>query len=190
MSARRRSLRVPSPATRKIAAVNVSAIATRDCRMSTCRNLLTLALIMDASARVIAPDAALCSASMDPVGRRAAFALLSLAAIWGLALPWLACARESSSPLLALTGRAAFALGHVICHQRPERSFFSCGVQWPVCGRCSGLYLGAAAGAVLALAIGWRAQGRRTTTPDSAARWRRILVVAALPTIVLWTIEF
>ena len=127
---------------------------------------------------------------MDPVGRRAAFALLSLAAIWGLALPWLACARESSSPLLALTGRAAFALGHVICHQRPERSFFSCGVQWPGCGRCSGLYLGAAAGAVLALAIGWRAQGRRTTTPDSAARWRRILVVAALPTIVLWTIEF
>jgi hypothetical protein len=127
---------------------------------------------------------------MDPVGRRAALALLSLAAIWGLALPWLACARESSS-LLAMTGRAAFALGHVICHQRPERSFFSCGLQWPVCGRCSGLYLGAAAGAVLALAIGWRAQGRRTTTPDSdSARWRRILLVAALPTAVLWIIEF
>jgi uncharacterized membrane protein len=128
---------------------------------------------------------------MDPVGRRAALALLSLAAIWGLALPWLACARESSLPLLAMTGRAAFALGHVICHQRPERSFFSCGLQWPVCGRCSGLYLGAAAGAVLALAIGWRAQGRRTTTPDSdSARWRRMLLVAALPTAVLWTIEF
>ncbi len=128
---------------------------------------------------------------MDPVGRRAAFALLSLAAIWGLALPWLACARESPSPLLTMTGRAAFALGHVICHQRPERSFFSCGVQWPVCGRCSGLYLGAAAGALLALALGRRQQGRRTTTPDSdAVRWRRILVVAALPTAVLWTIEF
>jgi uncharacterized membrane protein len=128
---------------------------------------------------------------MDPVGRRAALALLSLAAIWGLALPWLACARESSLPLLATTGRAAFALGHVICHQRPERSFFSCGLQWPVCGRCSGLYLGAAAGAVLALGIGWRVQGRRTTRPDSnSTRWRRILVVAALPTVVLWTVEF
>ena len=128
---------------------------------------------------------------MDPAGRRAALALLSLAAIWGLALPWLACARESSSPLLSMTGRAAFALGHVICHQRPERSFFSCGLQWPVCGRCSGLYLGAAAGAVLALALAKRPQRARTTTPDSAAaRWRRILLISAAPTAVLWTIEF
>ena len=93
--------------------------------------------------------------------------------------------------MLAMTGRAAFALGRVICHQRPERSFFSCGLQWPVCGRCSGLYFGAATGAVLALALGGRPQGRRTTTPASdSARWRRILLVAALPTAVLWTIEF
>ncbi len=129
--------------------------------------------------------------SMDPVGRRAALALLSLAAIWGLALPWLACARESSSPLLSMTGRVAFAVGHVICHQRPERSFFSCGLQWPVCGRCSGLYLGAAAGAVLALALGRRLQRARPTTSDSAAtRWRRLLLFSAAPTAVLWTIEF
>jgi len=128
---------------------------------------------------------------MDPVGRRAALALLSLAAIWGLALPLLACARESSSPLVSMTGRAAFALGHVICHQRPDRSFFSCGLQWPVCGRCSGLYIGAAAGAVLALALGVRLQRPRRTSPDGAAsRWRRILLFSAAPTAVLWTVEF
>lgn len=128
---------------------------------------------------------------MAPVGRRAALTLLSLAAMWGLVLPWLACARESSSPSLSTTGRAAFALGHVICHQRPERSFFSCGLQWPVCGRCSGLYLGAAAGAVLVLALGRRPQRARTATPDRAAtRWRRILLFSAAPTAVLWTIEF
>jgi len=127
---------------------------------------------------------------MDSVGRRTAFALLSLAAIWGLVLPCLACARASASPILATTGRAAFALGQVICHQRPERSFFSCGLQWPVCGRCSGLYLGAAAGAMLALALGRRRQGPRTTPDSDAARWRRILLVAALPTAALWTVEF
>jgi uncharacterized membrane protein len=128
---------------------------------------------------------------MDPVGRRAALALLSLAATWGLVLPWLACARGSSSPLLSTTGRAALALGHVICHQRAERSFFSCGLQWPVCGRCSGLYLGAAAGAVLALALHRRPHRARSTTPGSVAtRWRRILLFSAAPTAVLWTIEF
>ena len=127
---------------------------------------------------------------MDPVGRRAALALLSLAAIWGVALPWLACARRSSSPSLSMTGRASFELGHVICHQRPERSFFSCGLQWPVCGRCSGLYLGAAAGAVLALALGRRPRRARTTPDSAATRWRRILLFSAAPTAVLWTIEF
>lgn len=122
--------------------------------------------------------------------RRVALVLLSLAAIWGLTLPWLACARGLSSPLLAISGRAAFALGHVICHQRAERSFFGCGLQWPVCGRCSGLYLGSAAGAVLALTLGRRLHAARTTTPESAARrWQRLLLVSTAPTAVLWIIE-
>ena len=126
---------------------------------------------------------------MDRAGRRAALILLSLAAAWGLALPWLACAGESSSPWLAMTGRAAFALGHVICHQRPERSFFSCGAQWPVCGRCSGLYLGAAAGAVLAGALGlWRSRAS-ATTDGAYSRWRRLLLLSAAPTAVLWIVE-
>jgi uncharacterized membrane protein len=126
---------------------------------------------------------------MDPTGRRAALALLSLAAIWGAALPWLACLSHSSA--IAATGyRAAFALGSVICHQRPERSFFSCSRQWPVCGRCSGLYLGAAAGALAAVVLIKRSSPDHASAPHAATRqWRGLLVVAAVPTVVLLTLE-
>jgi uncharacterized membrane protein len=75
-----------------------------------------------------------------------------------------------------------FAVGSVICHQRPERSFFLDGHQLPFCARCTGLYLSAAVGL-----IGWVAL-------KIAHRWRpvafdprfaiRVIVIAALPTAV------
>jgi hypothetical protein len=34
-----------------------------------------------------------------------------------------------------------YSAAGLVCHQRPDRSFFTHGVQWPVCGRCAGLYL-------------------------------------------------
>ena len=33
-------------------------------------------------------------------------------------------------------------LQFVICHKKPERSFFWKGKQFPVCARCTGIYLG------------------------------------------------
>lgn len=66
-----------------------------------------------------------------------------------------------------------------VCHQRPERSFFTRNVQWPVCGRCAGLYLAAPFGALAALA-----RRRRGGAPH--ATW---LVVAALPTAVTMAVE-
>ena len=40
--------------------------------------------------------------------------------------------------------------GHFLgCHQMPERSFFIHGYQFPVCARCTGVYLGAAFAVVL-----------------------------------------
>ena len=53
-----------------------------------------------------------------------------------------------------------FAVGSVICHQRPDRSFFVDGHQLPVCARCTGLYLSSGAG--LAAWIGFKI----------ARRWR------------------
>ena len=74
-----------------------------------------------------------------------------------------------------------FPLGHFICHQRPERSFYIGGHQLPVCARCTGLYAGGAVGGSIALAV---ASGM------AASRARRVLAVAALPTAVTWTLEF
>ncbi len=59
-----------------------------------------------------------------------------------------------------------FAAGGLICHQRPERSFFLDGQQFPVCARCTGLYLSGALGI-----LGWLAlkMARRwTSAPDSS----------------------
>lgn len=47
---------------------------------------------------------------------------------------------------IALTLDHAFSL---VCHQRPERSFWICGAPIAVCSRCLGIYLGAAVGLVL-----------------------------------------
>ena len=74
-----------------------------------------------------------------------------------------------------------FPIGSVICHQRPERSFFLHDRQLPVCARCTGLYLGAAIAAPAALLAATVLVVRRP-------RW--ILAVAALPTLVTWTTEF
>ena len=42
------------------------------------------------------------------------------------------------------------ALGNISgCHQLPERSFFIKGKQFPVCARCTGVFIGAVIGIVL-----------------------------------------
>ncbi|HSG01232.1 MAG TPA: DUF2085 domain-containing protein [Vicinamibacterales bacterium] len=82
--------------------------------------------------------------------------------------------------------RATFAaLGYLaagrVCHQLPERSFRTAGVQWPVCGRCSGLYLAAPIGAMAASLM-------------SARQWRGrsvavLLAAVALPSTVTFVLE-
>jgi len=74
-----------------------------------------------------------------------------------------------------------FPLGHVVCHQRPERSFFFRGHQFAVCARCTGLYFGAALSVPFAIAVGRALESER-------ARWR--LGLAALPTALTWSLEF
>jgi uncharacterized membrane protein len=74
-----------------------------------------------------------------------------------------------------------YAVASRICHQRPERSFHSGGVQWPVCARCSGLYLAAPVGALAGLvSIARRRPARRRLW------W---LVAAAVPTAVTFGAE-
>ena len=78
-----------------------------------------------------------------------------------------------------------FAIGSVICHQLPARSFFWAGHQLPVCARCTGLYLSGAAGLIAWIGVkivrGWRPL---TVEPGIALR---VIAIAAIPTAVSWT---
>ena len=73
---------------------------------------------------------------------------------------------------------AAFVYGvsSLVCHQLPERSFYWGAVQFAVCARCTGIYVGAAMAAVGAAALG--------PAPLAALRphVRTLLVAGATPT--------
>jgi uncharacterized membrane protein len=60
-----------------------------------------------------------------------------------------------------------------VCHQLPERSFHTHGMQWPVCARCAGLYLAAPLGALFF---------RRRRTRLGHHTPTAVFLVAALPT--------
>jgi hypothetical protein len=111
------------------------------------------------------------------MSRVIATALCALVMLAALALPLVPCLATESSGALRIGRFAVYGLGSLVCHQKRERSFHACGRQWPVCGRCAGLYLGAAAGAVVAF-------GRRARS--GGAVWRRRLLAAAAPTAALW----
>ncbi|MEO8480973.1 MAG: DUF2085 domain-containing protein [Acidobacteriota bacterium] len=105
---------------------------------------------------------------------------------------WLAMAAFAGPLLLsaALGARIAgvgpvwstvvYAAAGLVCHQRPDRSFFTSGVQWPVCGRCAGLYIAAPLGVIAAFVL------RRAWRDDRVRVW---LALAALPTAVSWAAE-
>ena len=69
-----------------------------------------------------------------------------------------------------------YLAGSVVCHQLPDRSFHISGIQFPVCARCTGLYLGAAMGMV--------ALGAAPSISISFSRARRLLIVTAIPTVL------
>jgi uncharacterized membrane protein len=73
-----------------------------------------------------------------------------------------------------------YIAGGAVCHQRDERSFHSHGTKWPVCARCSGLYLTAPVGAIAALLAGGRLRQRRDLT---------VLAVAASATAFTFLAE-
>lgn len=104
-------------------------------------------------------------------------ALVAAAIVWPLAAGgavWHRASHPDDRP--ALGAAVVYLAGGRICHQRPERSFATRGVQWPVCARCSGLYLAAPFGALALFAR------RRSSAP------LRLLALAAIPTALtlLW----
>jgi uncharacterized membrane protein len=75
----------------------------------------------------------------------------------------------------------AYAAGSVVCHQLPERSFYWGQWKFPVCSRCTGLYVSAAIGLAA-----WAVIRKRRGNPIRIERRLAIaiLVAAALPTLV------
>jgi uncharacterized membrane protein len=105
--------------------------------------------------------------------------LVALTILWPLLLAVSVWQRATAGPT---TWTAIVqVIGSRICHQRPERSFHTAGVQWPVCGRCSGLYFAAPFGALAAVS-----RRRRHDT----SRTRALLAVAAIPTALTLLIEW
>jgi uncharacterized membrane protein len=77
--------------------------------------------------------------------------------------------------------RTVYAAASRVCHQRPDRSFRTRGVPWPVCGRCAGLYGAAPVGALLM----W-ARRRRPMRVEALL----LLALASLPTIATLVVEW
>jgi len=117
--------------------------------------------------------------------------LVIASVLWPVAMAAAVWDRVDGNP--ALWTMALYAASSRICHQRPERSFHTSGVQWPVCARCAGLYASAPFGAFIAVI----ARRRRALAPVVARhddshvlRSRTLAAVAAAPTILTLLIEW
>jgi uncharacterized membrane protein len=101
----------------------------------------------------------------------------------GLAVAWLALLVTAPVLPVPLAG-TLYAIGSRICHQIPARSFHLFGSQLPVCGRCLGIYAGAAIGAVVAAAGGVLVSRLIRITP------RALLVLGGVPTALTLLLEW
>lgn len=113
--------------------------------------------------------------------RIALAALAALGFVWVAALFVAPVTITSSHRMFSVSSALVYMAGSHVCHQRPERSFHIAGRQMPVCARCTGLYVSAAAAIPFALVAA-------TVMPSRRSRW--ILGLAALPTFLTWAIEY
>jgi uncharacterized membrane protein len=118
---------------------------------------------------------------------RRAFLISSVT--WAACLPLSALAASRPDAPSALYGFAvvAYSVGHLICHQLSARSFHLWGASLPVCARCTGIYLGAAAASVvLGLAPGRLSSDARGAKENA----RLVLLIALVPTAATLAFEW
>jgi hypothetical protein len=97
-------------------------------------------------------------------------AFVGASVTWLVALPLATFASTRPYPPtpVYLLSFGTYLVGSLLCHQRPERSFFLWGSQLPVCARCTGIYAGAAI-AALALLFVARLKPSRLGSPAKRA---------------------
>lgn len=98
--------------------------------------------------------------------------LASLSLLWAGALAAAAAGASGGGPA-GWVAVVMYGVGAVVCHQRPERSFHWGAAAWPVCARCTGIYVGLAVAAVFA-----QFARRQALAPARARLW---LAIASLP---------
>lgn len=118
-------------------------------------------------------------ASMAPAARW----LSAVSLLWSGALPAAAAGASTANGPWVWLAPIVYGIGHVVCHQRPERSFMWGSAAWPVCARCSGIYFGATLGAMLGLIV-------PLTLVASPARARSWLVLSATPAALTLALEW
>jgi hypothetical protein len=121
---------------------------------------------------------------------------------WAGALPAAAfvAARPQAAAPAYLFAVAIYAIGSVVCHQLPARSFHLWGRQLPVCARCTGIYVGAALAVAVFAGARWvarsptparRFDGLGVVSDDvDRRRLRLAVIVAALPTAATLVVEW
>ena len=114
---------------------------------------------------------------------RGALTILALApAVWVVLLSFATWNSTRHSPGIAASVGATsiYAAAALVCHQNPERSFHWRGSQFPICGRCLGIYVAAA------IALSWssaRQKGRFSTR--RGVTWLGIAAGLNLTTLVI-----
>ena len=99
---------------------------------------------------------------------RRAFVGASLTWFVALQLATYASSRPYPPTPVYLLSFGTYLVGSLLCHQRPDRSFFLWGSQMPVCARCLGIYAGAALAAI-ALPFVARVKPSRLRSPAPRA---------------------
>jgi hypothetical protein len=115
--------------------------------------------------------------------------------MWAAALPLatFAAGQRSAGAIGHTLAFVVYAVGSVVCHQLPERSFHLLAVQMPVCARCTGIYVGGALTVLLFILTRDRHVREVGTTGDVAVRAssrvpspfgqaRHVLIASAVPT--------
>jgi hypothetical protein len=119
-------------------------------------------------------------------------ALAVAASIWVAALvaaPYVVT-HDAPGSRAFLAASSVYAVGAFLCHQQAPRSFHLWDVQLPVCARCAGLYAGAPAGLLLALLLlPVPGGGGRRIAPGRIRDLRRLLIAAAVPTVLTFVID-
>lgn len=100
--------------------------------------------------------------------------LVAAAVAWPLVAGAAVWQRASSPAEVPVWTVLVYAAAGRICHQIPERSFHAAGVAFPVCARCTGLYLAASFAAV------WASRRRARSGPESSPLF--LVALAAIPT--------